>query len=245
MFKVGDIVKTKSFITTNEGITYDPGLIGDITYIGEGSGSLRVNFLSVDKLWCSPDEVELVPPTAPSEPLSELAALREQVAALTAENRTLLDGLAFYAEQDNYRLQTWDYDQVASEVQMDEGETARVIIHVEWLTKPTAAAPSQPANEAGGFDDMCGHLSDICEALGKHSLTGQQIVSEVRALRRQLAEAQQEAGKLRKALENIRDFDVAANSENGFETTENQATAMWQMRYIARKATSGAEGGGQ
>lgn len=71
------------------------------------------------------------------------------------------------------------------------------------------------------------------------------VERELASLRRQLEQSEREKAGLREALENIRDFDVAANSENGLETTENQATAMWQMRYIARKATSGAEGGGQ
>jgi len=62
------------------------------------------------------------------EAQNELAALREQVAALEIKNRALHDGLAFYADEDNYRLQTWDYGYIASEVQKDEGETARVIM---------------------------------------------------------------------------------------------------------------------
>lgn len=47
--------------------------------------------------------------------------------------------------------------------------------------------------------------------------------------------------RLKAALEGIRDYDIAAHSKYGIETSDEQAKAMWVMRKMAKKALVAAD----
>ena len=90
------------------------------------------------------------------EARKELATLRDQLQAARNEsarlreaNRALYDALAFYGEQENYSLKTWDYDKVASEVQYDEGETARVVMIKANRLEAAALSPAADDGKRG------------------------------------------------------------------------------------------------